>query len=280
MVKPEVFSIENSKATLYRKAPSWGEFKTAAIGGIKFKSVAEGVELLTRVAAKCSDEGYEALVGPLDGDTWHSYRLVCQSDGSAPFLMEPTSGEHDLAIFEQSDFEPISKYISAKAKLADTLGKRPAEIPGVTIRPWDGENGEALIRDLFDMSAEAFAGNKFFSPIAFEDFMAIYEPLLPLIQKEHVFFARDEENALKGFLFGSPDFMDHSGKPSVILKSYASRMYGVGHLLADTYHRRAIEMGFESVIHALIHEDNISRSRSEVHKADVFRRYALMGRKL
>lgn len=280
MIDPEVISVGSSKATLYRSAPSWGELKTAAVGSIKFKSFAEGNVLLLQIIAKCKDEGYEALLGPLDGDTWHSYRLVYESDGSPPFLMEPSSKEHDLAVFTQSGFEPISKYISAKAKLVDTLGEKPVEISGIQVLPWDGKNGEELIRGLFDMSEQAFSKNNFFTPITFKGFMAIYEPLLPMIQKEHVLFARDEKNVLMGFLFGMPDFMDHSGTPSAILKTYASRMRGVGHLLADTYHRRAIDMGFETVIHALIHEDNISKEHSEKHKAKTIRKYALMGRKL
>lgn len=279
-MQPETFSIDTSRATLYRNSPSWNDLNTAAIGGIKFKTVEDGVELLKRMIAVCRQEGYRAVLGPLDGDTWHSYRLVYESNGMSPFLMEPTSGEHDLTVFERAGFEPVSKYISAKADLANTLGENPATIPGITIEPWDGKNGAALIRDLFDMSTDAFAGNKFFTPIAFDDFLAIYEPLLPLIQKEHVLFARGEQNELKGFLFGSPDFMDQSELQSAILKTYASKMRGVGHLLADTYHRRAIDMGFKSVIHALIHEDNTSRNRSEMHNSEVFRRYALMGRKL
>jgi hypothetical protein len=39
-------------------------------------------------------------------------------------------------------------------------------------------------------------------------------------------------------------------------------------------------MGFTEVIHALMHEDNASRERSTRHKANLFRRYALMGRVL
>ena len=78
----------------------------------------------------------------------------------------------------------------------------------------------------------------------------------------------------------SPTSWSSSTNPAAILKTYASGLRGVGHLLADTYHRRALDMGFTQVIHALMHEDNASRDRSEKHKAHTFRRYALMGRLL
>ena len=39
-------------------------------------------------------------------------------------------------------------------------------------------------------------------------------------------------------------------------------------------------LGFETAIHALMHDDNLSAVRSGLNGADVFRRYALMGRAL
>lgn len=280
MTNPETISIDGAKAVIYRSAPKWEELPALAIGGIQFSSADAGADLLRQIGVIAKNEGFQALLGPLDGDTWHSYRLVYKSDGSAPFLMEPTSGEHDLDAFEKAGFKPVSQYISATAQLEDTLSDTPASVSGVTVENWDGENGEALIKHLFDMSTSSFAKNRFFTPIQFDDFLDIYKPLLPFIDKQHVLFARDKNAGLKGFLFGMPNMLAQDDKPSVILKTYASSMRGVGHLLADTYHRRAIDMGFETVIHALIHEDNTSRERSEMHKARVFRKYALMGCKI
>jgi hypothetical protein len=277
MNKPELVTIDGASARIYRRAPDLNGLKALAIGGIRFSSLEAGCALLAQVIATARAEGYQALLGPLDGDTWHSYRLVTESDGSAPFLMEPVSGSHDLAVFEKAGFKPVSNYLSSMAKLEETLGERPATVAGVTVSAWDGKDGEKLIRHLFDMSIGAFARNRFFTPIDFSAFLDIYKPIMPFIDPKHVLFARDQNGDLKGFLFGTPDHFAKDGKPAAILKTYASTMRGVGHLLADTYHRRALDLGFEKVIHALIHENNASRQRSEMHGARVFRRYALMG---
>ena len=130
------------------------------------------------------------------------------------------------------------------------------------------------------MSAGAFTRNKFFKPIEIDAFLALYEPVMPLIDARHVLFAHHEDAGLVGFLFGMPDRSATDEAPAAILKTYASGMRGVGHLLAETYHRAALDMGHSHVIHALMHEDNASLSRSKRHKAHIFRRYALMGRKL
>lgn len=280
MNNPESIHNDGAAAQIYRRSPDLNGLKTLAIGGVRFDEVEAGLRLLSEIAGLARDEGYQALLGPLDGDTWHSYRLVCESDGSAPFLMEPVSGPHDLTVFRQSGFSPVSTYLSAKANLTETLGDKPAEFAGITVEAWDGENGENLIRHLYQMSTGSFASNHFYTPIDFDAFWQIYKPIMPFVDPQHILFANDENGDLKGFLFGTPDLGAQDGKPAAVLKTYASLQRGVGHLLADTYHRRALDMGFETVIHALMHETNTSSNRSQKHKASVFRRYALMGREL
>jgi hypothetical protein len=274
--KPERVSIAGAAALVYRDAPDWEGKRAAAIGGVAFDSAEAGQALLADLAAGLRTEGFRALLGPMDGDTWHRYRLVAESDGSPPFVLEPTSGVYDRAAFVAAGFSPISSYVSARAKLVDTLAPDPVRMPGIVVTPWDGEGAEQLIAQLFNMSASSFAGNHFFKPIALEAFLELYRPVLPLLDSRHVLFAHTQAGQLVGFLFGMPDRLAPT-RPAAILKTYASALRGVGHLLADSYHRRALDLGFTEVIHALMHEDNSSRDRSERHKAKVFRRYELMG---
>lgn len=280
MTQTQNMAIDGAAATIYRTAPDWDGLKALAVGNIEFASAKAGSRLLQSIEKTARAEGFGALLGPLNGDTWHTYRLVMESDDSPPFMMEPVSGAHDLAAFQDAGFAPISHYVSSIADLRDTLGEAPAPIAGITIEPWDGEDGEVLIRHLFDISTASFANNMFFTPISFDAFLDIYRPLLPFIQKDHVLFARDDAGAVKGFLFGTPNFLDQSEQRSVILKTYASSVRGVGHLLADSYHRRCMDRGFARVIHALMHQSNISRDRSAKHQARIFRKYALMGKKV
>ena len=270
--------LEGASANIYRIAPSWENNRTLAIGAIEFPSLEAGRGLLSKVEYIAREEGLGAILGPLDGDTWHSYRLVYESDGRPPFIMEPTSGEFDLPAFENAGFSPVSFYASSIASISESIGRQKPCMDGITVEPWDGENGGALIRDMFNLSMKSFANNKFFSPISYAAFLEIYEPLLPFIQKEHVLFAINEEGNLKGYLFGTPDFLDQTDCRAIILKTYASTVRGVGYLLADRFHRRAADMGYKSVIHALMHDENVSLDRSKKHKARVFRRYALMGK--
>lgn len=277
---PEAIELDGAKAMIYRNAPSWDGQRTAAIGKIDLPSLESGTALLNQVIEQLKREEFSAVLGPMDGDTWHAYRLVVESDGSPPFLMEPTSGTNDLDAFKASAFEPISHYISTRAPLEETLGEEAVNKPGITVTSWDGKNPETLVDKLFQMSRAAFDGNAFFKPIDTKAFVELYQPILPMIDPRHVLFAHQDEGKLVGFLFGMPDRLEGSSPNTAILKTYASGLRGVGHLLADHYHRSVLAMGFTDIVHALMHQDNVSLERSRQHKAKVFRRYALMGRQL
>jgi hypothetical protein len=280
MSTPETITVQGAACRLYRDAPSWNDRKTAAIGGFRCDTADAGQVLLAHVQDALAAEGFEAVIGPMDGDTWHSYRLVAESDGSPPFLMEPVSGPHDQAAFAANGFAPISAYVSARTSLKAAIGpSEPVRLDGVTVTAWDGANAETLIGTLFDMSAARFSRNAFFKPMTREAFLQLYQPILPLLDPRLILFARDE-TGIVGFLFGFPN--RHDGKPTktAILKTYASARHGVGHLLADHFHRATLDFGFEAVIHALMHVDNVSRQRSSLHGGEIFRRYHLMGRHL
>jgi hypothetical protein len=274
------FAIDGAACRLFRDAPSWDGRRTAAVGAFRCDSAAAGKLLLDDVGDMLGREGFQALLGPMDGDTWHRYRLIAESDGSPPFLMEPVSGPHDRAAFEAAGFSPVSFYVSTRASLEQAIGlEPPVRLDGIRVTSWDGRNAEALIGGLFDMSAASFQRNAFFKSITKAAFLALYEPVLPAIDPRLVLFAHDD-NGPVGFLFGLPNRLEGERPRTAILKTYASARRGVGHLLADAFHRTARDLDFSDVIHALMHVDNVSLERSGRHAGTVFRRYALMGKRL
>jgi len=278
--EPQPHAVSGARAVIHRDAPRWGSMQTAAIGDFHCDDAASGARLLGDIAAALTAEGFDAVIGPMDGDTWHRYRVVSESDGSPPYLLEPVSDPGSHEAFLAAGFAPISHYMSARGLLQDAIAPEAPQIAGITVTRWDGTRSEALFDRLFESSTGAFARNYFFKPITKEAFLKLYEPIIPLIDPRHVLFARDPGGNLVGFLFGIPDRLEGPQPKTVILKTYASGLPGVGHLLADTFHREALALGYAQVIHALMHESNVSLQRSKRYGAHVFRRYALMGRRL
>lgn len=276
----ELIDRAGASARLFRDAPKWGDHKTAALGAFRCETEQAGTALLTTICSELRAEGVEAIIGPMDGDTWHAYRTITGTDGSVPFLMEPTAGDHDYAAFRSAGFEPISSYVSTRGRLEDAISQPPDMPEDCIISAWDGTDPAHLFGHVFDLSLQTFQRNAFYKPITRSQFLALYEPYVPMLDKRFILFARRGDGTLLGFLFGIPDFLQGPETKTVILKSYASGHPGVGHCLAHRFHQTALENGFDTVIHALMHEDNKSLDRSAKHGASVFRRYALMGRVL
>lgn len=277
----ETLKTDHGQVTLWLDGPVWDDHpKVATVGKCKFNTVEGGTRLLAEAAALAKSKGATALIGPMEGDTWHAYRLISDRGTQSPFLMEPASADHDEAAFKTAGFNVISSYFSASAPMSALPGPKPKDTDVFTIETWDGTDPDALFTQVYQLSCAAFADNPFYKHIDLEDFLAMYLPMVPLLKQDLILFARDSTGALVGFLFGIPNYAEGPNPASVILKTYASSQKGAGHWLSYQFYANAKAMEFDTVIHALMHDDNLSAIRSGLNGADVFRRYALMGRSL
>jgi hypothetical protein len=271
-------SIDGASCRVWPDGPNWDGAPAAAIGKLEFGSAEAGAALLNQACEQLRGVGRNRVLAPMDGDTWHAYRAVTQSDGSPPFALEPRSGPHDVAALRTAGFETVTDYVSARAPVPQPGGRAP-DVPGVAVQAWDGQGADALLDRLFALAGGSFADKLFFKPIERDDFLALYRPMLAAIDPRLVLFAFDPHGDLAGFLFGLPDWAQGATPDTAILKTYASRRGGAGHLLAHEFHGRARDLGYTHVIHALMHVDNVSLERSAMHGGTIFRRYSLFGRR-
>jgi len=183
-------------------------------------------------------------------------------------------------VFRSAGFAEISRYFSARVPLKETTGPTPPETDGLDVDEWDGSDPEALFRQVFALSRRASRNNAFYKPISEVAFLARYMPVVPMMKRELILFARRSDGSLAGFLFGIPNYAEGPNPKSAILKTYASLEPGAGRLLAYGFHKAAFRLGYENAIHALIHDNNTSANRSAAEGATIFRRYTLLGRKL
>lgn len=276
---PETITSEGARLALWRQAPSLDGLRTAAIGGFACENAEAGARAIRDAMAKLKSEGFAAVLGPMDGDTWGKHRLVVESDGRPPFLMEPANPPHFVDAFQQSGLQVVSRYLSADRPADLPASNSPATL-GVVLRHFDPAKAEAELTRIHALSLEAFASNHFYVPIALEAFLDSYRPVLKAIDPDLVFLAENEHGDLKGFLFALPNLAEGARPQHVILKTYASRAKGAGSMLANAFHAMARKKGFSRIIHALMHETNLSAQHSDNTGGKVFRRYALWGGKL
>ena len=268
--------ITGAALRVWRDVPSWDGRRTAAVGDFTCEDAEAGARLLAEAATHLAAQGFQAVVGPMNGDTWAKHRLVAESDGRPPFLMEPANPPHYPSAFERAGWSVIGRYASAEGPLPDTVAPATSP-PGIALSPFDLTQAEAELADLHRVSLAAFTRGFLYRPLSREAFVAQYRPVLARLDPELVVMARDETGALQGFLFAIPDLADPSSDRAVILKTYASLQPGLGSSLARRFYAQAASRGYQRVIHALMHDDNLSARHSDRLGATVFRRYALWG---
>lgn len=279
MSAPELMASDGASLAIYRDAPSLEGARTAALGQFACESAEAGAALIRAAMARLKAEGFGAVLGPMDGDTWGKHRLVTESDGRAAFLLEPANPAHYVEAFAQSGLGVVSRYVSA-VRRADIVPSGSGAPKGLRLRTFDAARAEDELSRIHALSLQAFASNHFYQPISREDFLASYRPVLGAIDPELVLLAEDEAGGLVAFLFALPNFAEGAKPTSVILKTYASQVKGAGSMLANEFHARAKARGFREVIHALMHESNLSAQHSDNTGGRVFRRYALWGGRL
>ena len=273
----QTLKADGASLTLYLNGPDWQGKGAATIGNVSIRNPEAGAALLAEALARVRDAGRDRVLGPMDGSTWNSYRFVSESDGSRPFLLEPTNAPEAPKIFADAGFLPVARYFSARLALAGADLVPPAETDAFRVAPWDGTDPEGLFREVFALSLKSFARNAFYTPITEDAFLAMYRPLMPMMRRDLIFLARRPDGTLAGYLFAIPNYADGLDTRTVILKTYASLERGAGRHLVHACHATARALGFATMIYALIHDDNLSAERSRREGGQVFRRYDLLG---
>lgn len=231
--------------------------------------------------------GCALAVGPIDGSTYHRYRLVTESSDEPTFLLEPHNPASWPAHFTGNGFTAMAQYYSA---VQDDLDAEDPRVPvieqlmeaeGVRLRPLVNTEFERELRYIYPVVAAGFAQSLLASPISEDEFVAMYSQLQVLIDPQLVQIAETDERAV-GFLLVLPDWRQHQrgeaidtviAKTMAVLPEYSQQ--GLGILLCARAQEAASNLGYSRAIHALMHEDNFSRRLSAHFHGHIIRRYTL-----
>ena len=269
---------------------------TGMIGHYEACDADAGVAVLRAAAGVLAGEGATGVLGPMNGSTWHRYRLALPSAVDDPvwdppnFGGEPRNPFEYPAHFAAAGFDVVARYEShaddltatgvADAHDAMALADRVAAA-GFSLRPIDLSRFAEEIETLWDLSRAAFADNLYYAPIEAAEFRAMYEPLRSHIDPELVSIALDRDERPCGYLFAFPDPLAvRDGVPRrLVVKTVAvlpgARGHGLANHMLDRVRWSARRRGCDTLIHALMHVENFSMRMSSRHGGQLFRRYAL-----
>lgn len=248
-----------------------------------------GTTLLRHAVATLAARGCTIAIGPLDGSTWHAYRLVIERGTEPPYFLEPDTPDAWPAHFAAAGFSVLAEYTSSLVasippsppSIAETARRLDAQ--GYTLRNVDPSRAEEELDALYAVSIAAFADNYLYTPIARDAFHAQYAAILPRIDPRLVLLA-EHAGTVVGYVFVVPDLLEQArtGRATTaIVKTLAVHPAhngrGLGGLLVDRVQQAAAGLGFTRVIHALMFASNRSQQISR-HYGTTFRRYALFSR--
>lgn len=234
------------------------------------------------------ENNFEYLLGPINGNTWNSYRLVTSNQDNA-FLLELSTPAYLTNYFNQTDWKPIANYYSQHSNILnaqwDKLSGRHNAFRenGVRFINFDTSKAEELFKELANFCNESFSKNFLFSPIEEADFVELMKPTIQIIDPELTIIARNSKNDIVGFIFAYQDLLN-SEKKTLVIKTLArkpsSEYKGIGSVLTSLVIKRAIDKKFEACIHALMIDTNVSTHISNNFQANKFREYALFSKKV
>ncbi|HSS50231.1 MAG TPA: hypothetical protein VLX28_14935 [Thermoanaerobaculia bacterium] len=232
-------------------------------------------------------QGVGAIVGPMDGDTWHRYRLNVGPFDRPPFLLEPYNPPGYERLWTAQGFTLLERYYSKRvdpaavvAHLASRCGEAVAA--GYRLRSLDPRRFRDELRRIYELSRRIFARNFLYTEISEADFLDLYAGSRALVDPDLVWFAQSPTGEDVGFLFAYPDlfravaamrgerglmaklrFQWHRREAGAVdFKTLGvlpeHRRSGVAAALFHEGHRRALEKGYRVANHCLYREGNPS----------------------
>ena len=281
-----------ARASLWwRHVPSLPGQTLGCVGHYAAADRDAGAQLLAHAAATLATRGCTTAVGPIDGSTWRSYRLVTHRGDLPAFFLEPDTPDDWPDHFRAAGFDVLSTYTSSlvdhlppPSPRAEETARRLAAA-GYVVRALDLTRAAAELDALYDVSIAAFAHNFLYTPIARDEFHAQYAAILPYVDPRLVVLA-EHAGRVVGYAFAVPDLLERqrTGQTATaILKTLAvdpaHAGAGLGGLLVERCQRAAEARGLTRIIHALMHETNFSQRISR-HYGATCRRYTLFARAL
>ncbi len=278
----------------WNKVPAYHKYRVGLIGHFAAAGADAALQILSHAEQLLAARSCDYVIAPIDGSTWHHYRLVIEAGDEPVFFLEPHNPADWPQYFRRAGFDILSSYFSALAtdpgstdpRIAPAL--RRLQDRGIRLRTLRLECFDTELESIYEISIRSFSANFLYTPISRQEFMQQYQAVRPCVRPELTLIA-EHEGRPAGFVFALPDLnqatrADHGRTiDTAIIKTVAvlpgRRYAGLGRVLVAEAQRRAALAGYKRVIHALMHEDNVSRNISR-HYARPMRRYALFGKEL
>jgi len=255
-----------------------------------FTAAEPDTPLVIEALERLRQAGCTLAIGPMNGNTWRSYRFVTGGSAAPPFFLEPANPAFYPEMFRKVGFKALARYRSSVVDLPESPVRTRVEERmarrGITVRPLRQAEFRAELERIYELSLEAFRENLLYTPVDREGFLALYDGIEPFLAPEFVLFAEAGGGAV-AFVFAVPDLAEErrtGATRTLVVKTLATlpawRRFGIGSVLVGRVHEQARRMGFERAIHALQLDTNLSSKITRRCEGRPMREYTLFSRDL
>jgi GNAT superfamily N-acetyltransferase len=287
---PESGEVRARCSLWWNQVPAYEQHRLGVIGHYAAADEEAAAAILAAAQEHLRAASCTLAVGPMNGNTWRSYRFVTERGDQPAFFLEPANPTEWPLQFERAGFSPLAAYFSAlNSDLSrpdprvDALEKKLADA-GVAIRSASADLRSELEK-IYAVSRVSFRQNFLYTEIPEAEFIAMYQPVLPVARSELLLLA-ERGGQCVGYVFSIPDFAQKARGQAIdtfILKTVSilpqPELRGLGTLLVARAQQRGHELGFRRCIHALMFENNTSLNISR-HYAEIMRKYTLYSKDL
>jgi len=264
---------------------------TGIIGHYAATDEVYGRALLDHACRELRNRHCKLAVGPMDGNTWRSYRFITERGCAKPFFLEPDNPDEWPVHFEGYGFQPLARYVS---EINPNMSRRQPELgnlrnkmlqQGISITSLNKEDPDEELDGIHAVVCESFKDAFMYTPLERECFRRMYAPLLRGVDPGLMLLAK-QHGEVVGFVFAPPDFLQRKYQErvdAIVIKTVAilprKELSGLGRVLIVDMLQNAVLMGYETAISALMHAENRSQKISS-DCAGPMREYALYAKGL
>jgi len=266
--------------------PLYEKQRTGYIGHFSVSNEQAGCQLLEIACRYLTSFNCQIAIGPINGNTWKSYRFITDNGNYPPFFLEFPFQKVELSSFLNFGFKPLAQYESVLNTSLNWIdGKIEAASEslnneGFSLRSLNRDEIDDELSKIYALSLKCFNDNFLYSPITLPSFLRLYAPIRTRLDPELILLI-EYHTELVAYIFAIPDFSQaQRGEviDTVIIKTlavdpkYSGRR--LGSWLSQTLYHRVQTKGFQKIIHALMIQNNISR---KMHSEDsrIIRKYTL-----
>lgn len=217
------------------------------------KNKKEATQLFKKIEAKAKQLGYKDIVGPLNYTTWMSYRWAL-NNYDMKLIPDCDNPSYYIDYIKDLGYDELYTYRSAMVKVKNplyALGKIAYESKlkeGYNFKLYRGKEAYDLVKDIYEISLDAFAGSYLYSEIPFEYFDQVYLSWTRDLDLS-MFVAFNPEGRAVGYVVGymSPDGKMFISKTSAVLKEYQkNKVYTALLYLGSKYVQ---DLGFDEMLY-------------------------------